>query len=125
MSAHALVVLAWRLEKVSLKFATPSNSVFRDVSGHSGVPGCSGVPVFRGVPGVPVFRSVPVFRCSGVPRFSTCHSISLLQRIILSACPGAVPVCGGEVEVRGGDYICQVSKRYGGRGAKVRYIVIH
>ena len=63
-------------------FFTPSNSVFRDVSGHSGVPGCSGVPwcsgVFRcsGVPwcsgvfGVPVFRcsGVPVFRCSGVFR---------------------------------------------------------
>ena len=46
--------------------------MFRDVSGHSGVPGCSGVPwcsvVFRGVP---VFRcsGVPVFRCSGVPMF--------------------------------------------------------
>ena len=37
----------------------------------SGVPGCSGV--FRGVPGCSgVFRSVPVFRCSGVPGFSTC-----------------------------------------------------
>ena len=71
-------------------FFTPSNSVLGDVSGHSGVPGCSrvfqGVLVFRGVPGcsgVPVFRcsgvlvfhgvpgcsGVPVFRCSGVPVF--------------------------------------------------------
>ena len=55
-SAHALVALAWHLEKVSRKFSTQSNSVFRDVSGHSGVPGCS-----------------VVFRCSGLPGFSTCH----------------------------------------------------
>ena len=45
-------------------FFTPSNSVFRDVSGHSGVPRCCGVPwcpvVFR-------CCGVPVFRCSGVP----------------------------------------------------------
>ena len=49
-----------------------TNSVFRD---FSAVPGCSGV--FRGVPGcsgdVPVFWGVPVFRCSGVPGFSTCR----------------------------------------------------
>ena len=51
--------------------------MFRDISGHSGVLGCSvvfqGVAVFRGVPGcssVPVFwcSGVPVFRCSGVFR---------------------------------------------------------
>ena len=52
-------------------FFTPSNSVFRDVSGHSAVPGCS--VVFRGVP---VFRCSGVFRgvrgCSGVSGFSTC-----------------------------------------------------
>ena len=49
-------------------FFTPSNSVFRDVSGHSGVPGCSGVPWCSvGFRGVPVFRGVP--RCSGVPVF--------------------------------------------------------
>ena len=67
-------------------FFTTSNSVFRDVSGHSGVPGCSGVPWCSGVPvfrcsmvfrGVPVFRCSGVFRgvpgCSGVPGFSTCH----------------------------------------------------
>ena len=58
MSAHALVALAWRLEKVSRKFATPSNSVFRDVSGHSVVPGCS-----------VVFLGSVVFRCWGVLLF--------------------------------------------------------
>ena len=80
-------------------FLTPSNSVFRDVSGHSGVPGCSGCSgvlrcsgvavlrccgvavfrcsvVFRGVPGcsgVPVFRCSGVPWCSAVPGFSTCR----------------------------------------------------
>ena len=49
---------------------------------RSGVPWCS--VVFRGVPwcsvvfrGVPVFRGVSVFRCSGVPGFST--SIILME----------------------------------------------
>ena len=44
-----------------------------------GVPGFLAVPVFQGAG---VFRSVPecfgvpVFRCSGVPGFSTCHSFN-------------------------------------------------
>ena len=66
VSAHALVALAWCLEMVSRKFATPSNSVFRDVSGHSGVPGCSGVPW-----------------CSGVPTFSTCLFFPFLAHLHL------------------------------------------
>ena len=42
--------------------------MFRSVPGvFRGVPWCSGV--FRGVPGC---SCVPVFRCSGVPGFSTC-----------------------------------------------------
>ena len=57
--------------------------VFRGVPGvFRGVPWCS--VVFRGVPECSgVFRGVPVFRCSGVPDFSTCrlkrHLVCIVQ----------------------------------------------
>ena len=85
---------------------TVSNSVFW----WSGVFRCSGVfrgvPVFRcsGIPvcsGVPACSGVPVFRCSGVPGFSTCRKnllqchIGVLLRIAVMwwICPLSVYLC--------------------------------
>ena len=50
--------------------------------GCSGAPGCSGM--FRSVPEC---FGVPVFRCSGVPGFSTCHSfINYFWQCVTKSC---------------------------------------